>query len=218
MTRQRLIVIGATVLVLALVVFLILSRRKGDEAAADPVPTAVVTLAPVRTGRLEDVVSVYGLVQADPTGSITLAAPRAAIVNQVLVRSGQSVAAGQTLLEISSAPGAELSFKQAADAVGFAKADLARVQRLYDERLAASDQLGAAKKTLADAEATLTAQQKQGGGQSRQAIRAPHAGIVTAVSAAAGDHVAQDAPLVVLARAGGLGGSQGFRGHLDLCA
>ena len=203
MTRQRLIVIGAVVLLAALGIFLILSRGKGDEAAAEPTATATVTLAPVRSGRLEDVVSVYGVVQADPAGSITLAAPKAAIVSQVLVRSGQSVAAGQTLAQIASAPSAELSFRQAADAVSFAKADLARVQRLYDERLAASDQLSAAKKTLADAEATLTAQQKQGAGQSLLAIRAPHAGIVTTVSAAAGDHVAQDAPLVVLARAGG---------------
>jgi RND family efflux transporter MFP subunit len=203
MTRNRLIVIGTLVLMAALVVFLVLSRQKGAAEAADPTPTAVVTLASVRTGQLQDEVSVYGVVQADPAGSITLAAPRAAIVSQVLVRSGQSVAAGQTLVEIANAPGSELAFKQAADAASFAKSDLARVQRLYDERLAANDQLSGAKKTLADAEAALTAQQKQGAGQSLQAIRAPRAGIVTNVSAAAGDHVAQDAPLVVLAREGG---------------
>jgi len=42
------------------------------------------------------------------------------------------------------------------------------VQRLFDGHLAASDQLGAAKKTLADAEAALAAQEKQGGGRARQ--------------------------------------------------
>ena len=106
-------------------------------------------------------------------------------------------------MEIANAPGSELAYSQAADAVTFAQSDLARVQRLFDERLAATDQLIAAKKTLADAQAALTAQQKQGAGQALQTLTAPQAGVVTTVSAAAGDHVAQDAPLVVLARADG---------------
>jgi RND family efflux transporter MFP subunit len=143
------------------------------------------------------------VVQADPAGSVTLAAPKAAIVSRVLVRSGQVVSAGQALMEIANAPGSEMAYKQAADAVSFAQTDLARVQRLYDERLAASDQLAAAKKTLADAQAALTAQKQQGAGRALQVIAATQAGIVTTVSAAAGDHVAQDAPLVVLARANG---------------
>jgi len=202
MTRNRLLLLGVLVAVVALVVVLVVLRRKGGEADAEPTPTATVTLAPVRTGQLQDVVSSYGVVAADPAASITLAAPKAAIVIRVLVRSGQPVGAGQTLVELANAPGSELAFKQATDAVTFAKSDLARVQRLYEERLAATDQLDAAKKALADAEAALTAQQKQGAGRSAQAITAPQAGVVTSVSAAAGDHVAQDAPLVVLARAG----------------
>ena len=203
MSRQRLVIAGAVALVLVILAFVLLGKRKADTPAADPEPTAVVTLAPVRAGQLQDVISVYGVVQADPAGSVTVAAPKASIVSQVLVRSGQSVAAGQTLVQVANAPGAELAFRQAADAVAFARTDLGRVQRLYDERLAANDQLGAAKKALADAEAALTAQQKQGTGHSLMAISAPRAGIVTNVAAAAGDHVAQDAPLVVLARSGG---------------
>jgi RND family efflux transporter MFP subunit len=203
MTRQRLILLAAVVLAAVAIVATIVLRRGGEEADAEPTPTAVVTLAPVRVQPVQDVVSVYGVVQADPAGSITLAAPKAAIVSRVLVRSGQTVAAGQPLMEIANAPGSEMAYKQAADAVTFGQADLARVQRLYDERLAATDQLTAAKKALADAQATLTAQQKQGAGRARQMIGAPQSGVVTTVSAAAGDHVAQDAPLVVLARADG---------------
>ena len=202
MTRNRLLILGAVIVAAILVAVLALSRRQPDTAEADPTPTATVTLAPVRTGQLQDVVSTYGVVQADPAASTTLAAPKAAIVTRVLVRSGETVAAGQTLMEIANAPGSDLAFKQAADAVTFAGSDLARVQRLYDERLAATDQLDAAKKALADAKAGLAAQQKQGTGRSAQAIAAPQAGVVTTVSAAAGDHVAQDAVLLVLARAG----------------
>jgi RND family efflux transporter MFP subunit len=211
MNRRRLLMIlAATVVAGGAVAGVVIMRGQGGEAAAEPNPTAVVTLAPVRHELVQDVVSVYGVVQADPAGSVTLAAPKATIVSRVLVRSGQTVAAGQVLMEIANAPGAEMAFKQASDAVTFAQADLARVQRLYDERLAASDQLNTAKKTLADAQATLTAQKKQGSGQSLQAISAPQAGVVTTVSAAAGDHVAQDAPLVVLARANGAAAKLGL--------
>jgi RND family efflux transporter MFP subunit len=202
MTRNRLLLVGAVVVLVLVVAVIVLARRKGAAAEADPLPTAAITLASVKTGQLQDVVSTYGVVQADPAASATLAAPKAAIVTRVLVRSGQTVAAGQILMEIANAPGSELAFRQAADAVTFAKSDLARVQRLYDERLAATDQLGAARKALADAEASLAAQQKQGTGRSAQPITSPQAGVVITVSAAAGDHVAQDAPLLVLVRAG----------------
>jgi len=204
MSRKTLLIVAAVVVAIGAIVALLLLRRGGgEEADAEPHPTALVTVAPVRTETLQDVVSVYGVVQADPAGSMTIAAPKAAIVAKVLVRSGESVAVGQPLVQIANAPGSEQAYRQAADAVTFAQSDLARVQRLFDERLAATDQLTAAKKTLADAQAALTAQRQEGGGQALQVLRAPRAGVVTAVSSAVGDHVAQDAPLVVLARADG---------------
>lgn len=204
MTRNRAIGVAIAVLLAIGLVVLLLGRRSGGaEADAEVSPTAVVTVAAVRGGTLQDVVSVYGVVAADPAGAITVAAPRQVIVSRVLVRTGDTVAAGQTLAEVANAPGAELAYRQATDAAAFARSDLARVQRLYDERLAANDQLQAAHKALADAQAALAAQQKQGGGRSVQALTAPQAGIVTSVAATPGDHVAQDAPLVVLARAGG---------------
>ena len=195
--------VAAAILAVAAVLALVFLRRGQADAEAEPTPTAVVTLSPVVSQSLQDVVSVYGVVQGDPAGNVAVAAPKASIVSRMLVRVGQTLTAGQPVVELANAPGAELAFKQASDAQTFAQTDLARVQRLYDERLAASDQLSAAKKTLADAQATLAAQQKQGAGRSLQVITAPRAGIVTTVSAAAGDHVAQDAPLVVIARADG---------------
>ncbi|MDB5494072.1 MAG: efflux transporter periplasmic adaptor subunit [Phenylobacterium sp.] len=204
MSRNRLLGVAVAVLVLVAVVAVVLMRRAGGGAAeADATPTAVVTVAAARSETLQDVVSVYGVVTADPAGAMTVAAPKQVIVLRVLVRSGQTVAAGQPVVEVASAPGAQLAYRQAVDAAAFARTELARVQRLYDERLAANDQLAAAKKALADAEAALAAQQQQGGGHASQSLTAPAAGIVTSVSASPGDHVAQDAPLVVLARAGG---------------
>lgn len=202
MTRNRWLMIGVATLGVAAVVALVLLRRPGAEEAADASPTAVVTVVAARSRPLADVITVFGVVQADPTGVITVAAPKAVIVSRVLVRSGETVAAGQPLVEVANAPGAELAYRQAADAASFAQVDLARVQRLFDERLAASDQLNAAKKAVADAQAALAAQQKQGAGRALQTLAAPRAAIVTTISAAPGDHVAQDAPLMVLAGAG----------------
>lgn len=203
MSRRHLLMVAAAAIAIGAVVALVLLRGGGEPAEAEAHPTALVTVAPVRSETVQDVASVYGVVQADTAGSLTVAAPKAAIVSRVLVRSGETVSAGQVLVEIANAPGSEMAYRQAADAAASAQTDFDRVQRLYDERLAASDQLTAAKKSLADAHATLAAQQKQGSGQTLQSLRAPRAGVVMTVSGAAGEHVAQDAPLVVLARADG---------------
>jgi RND family efflux transporter MFP subunit len=205
MTRNRMILIGAAVLLVAAGAFLLLTHHGASDAPTDDAsPTASITTAPVAEQTLRDVTTVYGVVQADPAGSTTLATPRAVTVVAVLVRAGQSVAAGQALAEVASAPAADLAYRQAADGATSAQTDLARVQRLYDAHLAASDQLIAAKKTLADAQAALSAQQAQGAGQRRQTLTAATASVVMTVSVAPGDHVAQDAPLMVLARRGAL--------------
>lgn len=201
MSRTRLTGLAALLLVVAGVGALILTRRAaGDEDAADPTPTATVTAARLEQRELKDVVQVYGVVQADPAGSATVATPKAAVVSRVVVRAGEAVSAGQPLVSLADAPASQLAWRQAADAATFAQTDLARVQRLFDQHLAASDQLIAAKKTLADAEAGLAAQRKAGAGAGEQTLRAPFAGVVVNVVASPGDRLAQDAPLLALAR------------------
>jgi RND family efflux transporter MFP subunit len=108
------------------------------------------------------------------------------------------------VIQIANAPGADLAYRQAVDALAFAKADLARIQRLFDERLAATDQFNAAREAVADAQAALVAQQKQGAGRSVQTLSSSAAGVVTAVSVSPGDHVAQDAPLISVTAATGM--------------
>ncbi|HXQ47677.1 MAG TPA: hypothetical protein VN806_13730, partial [Caulobacteraceae bacterium] len=88
MTRNRIIAAVVAVLVVAGIAFLVLTRGHGDEDQSQDVsPTALVTTAPVRSQALQDVATVYGVVQADPAATSTLAAPRAEIVTNVLVRS-----------------------------------------------------------------------------------------------------------------------------------
>ena len=203
MTRRRLMLGGAIFLTLAAVLAWALLRGGPDEAQADPATTATVTLATIRRVELPEVISAYGVVQADALGAQTIASPKAAIISRVLVRAGESVAAGQPLVELANAPGAQMAFNQAESAARFAQADLARVQRLHEAQLAANDQLLAARKADADAQAALAAQQKQGAGRALQVMVAAKAGVVTSLSVAAGDHVAQDAPMLVLAHLNG---------------
>ena len=202
MSRNRFLTIAAGVLAVLAVAVLLLTRHGAADQDQDVTPTAAITTATVQSEALQDVATVYGVVQADPSATSTVSAPRAVIVTSVLVRSGQTVAAGQPLVVIASAPASAMAYRQAADAAASAASDLARVQRLFDAHLAASDQLIAAKKTLADAQAALTAQERQGGSLAIQTLRAPSAAVVTNVAAAPGDHVAQDAALVSLARDG----------------
>ncbi|MBV9509186.1 MAG: efflux RND transporter periplasmic adaptor subunit [Caulobacteraceae bacterium] len=199
--QRHLLPLLAAALILGGLAMLIGRRSAADATEADrgdAAPTATVTTAVIRSAPVKDVIEAYGVVQAGPAASLTVAAPRAVIVTRALVQPGQAVQAGQALLTIADAPAAALAYRQASDQLDFARQDLARVQRLYDQRLAAGDQLDNARKALADAEAAVDAQRAQGEG--RTTVVAPQAGVVSSLAVSAGDHAAQDAPLLTLAR------------------
>ena len=198
----RIAVAAAVLILVGLIAWRVLHRSAAAPDAA--APAALVSVAPVRQGEIAETVSAYGVIAGSPAASRTLAAPRAVIVEQVLAAPGQPVAAGAPLIVLANTPATDLAFRQATDAAGFATRDLARVQRLYDQHLAANDQLGAARKTLADAKAGVAAQIAAGAGTGRQTLRASVAGVVGAVPAALGEHVAADAPLMTLIANGGL--------------
>ena len=179
----------ATVVVVAVIVWRVMSAR-GAVADASPPPSALVTLAPLRADAVRETVSAYGVIAGSPASSTTLAAPRAVIVERVLAGAGAPVAGGAPLIVLNNTPNATQAYRQAADGVTFAEQDLARVQRLFDQHLAANDQLTAAQKALADARAALSAQSTMGAGSGRQTLTAPFAGVVATVPVAAGDHVA----------------------------
>ena len=180
------------------------SQAAADAGDADVKPTAQITVAAVKAQTLNQTVTLYGAVEADPAAASVIAAPRAVIVSRVLVRVGQAVTAGQPLIDLAGAPDAELAYRQADAAAAFAQSDLERVQRLYDAKLAASDQLIAARKTQADTQAALASLQKLRGAGPVQTLTAPRAAIVTRLAVAAGDHVAQDGALLTLASSDGL--------------
>ena len=198
-------VLGA-VAVLAVLLFALLHKDAGGADAADgePQATATVTLATVQSETLSNIVRAYGSIQPAADANITVSATKAAVVTSLSVGVGQQVRAGQALLQLANAPATSQAYRQAADAVTFAATDLARLQRMATEHLATNDQLNTAQKTLADARASLAAQQAMGAGRAVLTIVSPTAAVITAVQVKPGDRVAQDAPLMSLARSGRL--------------
>jgi RND family efflux transporter MFP subunit len=192
---------GIGALFIALVAWRVVQKPGVSEET--PTPSALVTLAPVRAGPISRTVKAYGVIAGAANATRTVSAPRDVIVQDVLTAPGLAVAAGAPLVQVGDTPASGLAFKQAADALAFAEKDLARVQRLYDQQLAANDQLIAARKTLADAQAAVAAQAAAGGGRGRQIIASPIAGVVSQVTAVKGQQVAAGAPLLTVVAGGG---------------
>jgi membrane fusion protein (multidrug efflux system) len=178
--------------------------QKAPEEGDGPTPSALVTVAAVRAGPVSRTIEAYGVIAGAAAATRTVSAARDVIVQDVLVTSGQPIAAGAPLVALGDTPASGLVYRQAADAVTYAQRDLARVLRLYQQQLAANDQLIAAQKTLADAQAALAAQTAAGGGHARQVIVSPIAGVVGQVAAARGQQIAAGGPLVVVVASGGL--------------
>jgi RND family efflux transporter MFP subunit len=177
--------------------------QKPAESEEEGKPSALVTLAPLRAGPVNSTVKAYGVIAGAPSATRTVSAPRDVIVGDVLTAPGLAVAAGAPLVEVGDTPTSGLAYRQAAGALASAQRDLERVQRLYDQQLAANDQLIAAKKTVADAEAAVAAQRAAGGGRLRQVITSPIAGVVAQVAATRGQQVAAGAPLLTVVATGG---------------
>ncbi len=172
-----------------------------DDDAPMPPPknaTVLVQTAPARTGTLQQVINAYGTVEPDPDRTHTVSMPHEGIIANVFVRSGQIIKAGDPLVEIENSPGATAQYDQAVAAVKFARNDLAREKRLLKEQLATHDQVAAAEKVLADAEANYKQMQKTGVNQQNKTLRSPFDGIVTAVMAAAGAHLQTNAVLLTI--------------------
>jgi RND family efflux transporter MFP subunit len=194
----------AAIVFLVLAFFVWRGFHKTPDAADAPAPSALVSITPISSGPVSRTVEAYGVIVGSVAATRTISAPRDIIVQELLVGPGQPVAAGAPLVVVGDTPASGLVYRQATDALSYAKRDLARVQRLYDQQLAANDQLAAAQKAVADAQAALVAQSVAGGGRTRQTIASPIAGIVWQVSTSKGQQLASGAPLLSVVARGGL--------------
>lgn len=176
--------------------------------AASPVlaadaPSVAVQTVPLKQQTMADSVFGYGVVSPDTRSLQNISLPRPGQIVGLLVSAGQVVNKGAPLLEFGTGTDAALSYQQALLATTFAQSEVARIEQLVSQQLATQSQLAAAKKTLADAQASLRAQTKLGSGRALERVIAPFDGVVVAVQAAQGDRLIAGAPVLQLARAGG---------------
>jgi RND family efflux transporter MFP subunit len=175
------------------------AATEADEAGS----VLVQTQMPQR-GSMSDTVVAYGIATPAINGSMTLSVQAEGRVMRIDVTAGESVRAGQSLLEFHLAAAASSSYQQAVSALELAKEEQTRTARLLDQQLATRDQLAQAGKAASDAQAALTALEAEHGGTAQQMISAPFNGVVSALPVRQGERVAAGAPLVTLTRRDGL--------------
>jgi RND family efflux transporter MFP subunit len=170
--------------------------EQNDEAVTVSVAVETAVVMAVTVPRR---VVAYGTVEADPTATAVVALPRAAVIAAVRVRPGERVSAGQPLMDVETAAAPRLQYQQAVAALRYAEAQLAGVERQFEQQLATREQLAQARRDLADAEAAQRSLRATGADAATVTVRAPHPGIVAQLAVAPGDRPAADAPLLYLA-------------------
>ena len=168
-------------------------------SAVQAEPSALVRVAAARQGALALRITAFGTVAADTNHVTTIAAPRDCLVAHIAIRPGQSVAAGDPLVTISTAPAATTQYRQAQSTLAFAEKDLAHTRELYAEQLATRSQVAAAEKALSDARAQMSEQTRIGANQPTETLRAPVAGVVASITGSPGDRVQQGASIAAIA-------------------
>jgi len=169
-----------------------------------PSPSVLVSVVPVQRGALPATVTAYGSAGPTANGTQTLSEAQPGQVTALMTSPGMAVRAGQMLATFVLAPAARSSYQQAVSALNAARKQQASTSQLLAQQLATQDQLTQANKALADAQATLTALQADGAGQAVRTLVAPFDGIVTNVAVAQGDRTQPGAPILTVARQGGI--------------
>src|SRR5882672_268759 len=185
--------LAVTAFVIAIVVFPgffgISAMPAGEGAEQEVEGTATVTTATPTTGSLSPVALAYGVVASSPQHTFVIAVMRDGVFKTVNVRDGDVVRAGQPIVTVITAPANNAAFAQAKSAVDFATQDLARVERMFANKLATNDQISTARKALVDAQLNLEQQRSIGAGETEAVLRAPFDGVITALMAVPGDKV-----------------------------
>lgn len=185
--------------IMATVLLLLAITAEAAPAAAQQGPSVAVQTAVVIRAPVSDILHAYGTLQADPDQVLALSLPHAGLISKVWVRLGQRVTQGDPLLEVVTAPEARMQFLQAQSAVDFAQRELQRNLRLFKEQLATKAQVEAARKSLSDAQASLTALQQRGVSSQKEVLRAVRDGIVTRLDVTLGQRVPADTTAMLIA-------------------
>ena len=186
---------------LLIILFILVPLAGLAQPAPAAKPSVLIQTQAARQGSIPRMLTAYGSVQPSPNGgSEALSLLRAGRVTRVTAVLGQTVRRGQSLVTVTADPAALAAYRQATSAMTLATGEHTRISQMLSQHLATRDQLAQAEKAVADAQSTLDALNRAGGGTAEQTITAPFDGVVSALLAAPGARVAAGAPLVTLAR------------------
>ncbi len=187
----------APVLALSLALFPVLARADDDNASA------LVTVAKLQQGSLPVTVTAFGQVQPGDTAQESVAAPLAARVGTVSVRSGMQIKAGTPMVTLIPTPETAAAYRQAKLAVRLSDEVVQRDQEMVKAHLLAQVELSKALKDASDAKSTLAIMEEEGAA-GPNTLKAPFDAIVLKVDAGTGAVLAQGSPVVELAKPNGL--------------
>ena len=181
------------------------ARARDDAAPGKPPDASVlVHVVPARTGSMADLVTAYGSATYSLDSIVTLSLQQDGRVIGIDVTPGETVSAGQTLIEFGASAETASSFLQAQTALSLAQVQRKHAAQLLAQHLATRDQLAQADKAVLDAKSSLDALRREGAGNARQSLAAPFDGLVQTVPVARGQRVQPGTPLVTVARGGGM--------------
>lgn len=166
-------------------------------------PSVAVQLTSLKKGSLPRTVTAYGAAEPSAAALRTVMAPTSAIVDEIDVRQGQSVAKDAPLVRLAPSPMTRRAYAEAQSALRVASDLVARTRSMVQQHLATAQQLADAEKSEADARAALAALEAQGAGGAN-VLKAPFDAVVTAITTTPGTIVAEGAALVTLADPGDL--------------
>lgn len=182
----------------------VLAATAAEDNSAPKDSTVLVEGSAPRNGSIADVIAAYGTAVQATNGGMTLSMPAEGRVMRILVTAGESVRAGQSVLEFHLSAAASSAQAQATSALKLAREEQTRTNRLLGQQLATRDQKAQADKAASDAQATLDALERETGGKAQQVLRAPFDGVIATTPVAQGDRVAAGAALATITRSKGL--------------
>ena len=179
------------------------NAEKEVEATSQPSkveepPVASVGIAPLKRATISRQETVYGSVVAPANEVRVVSVPFECRVAKVRVMPGQTVAAGDPLIEIEASAATALMFQEAESTRSAAERDLQLIKQRYEQKLATNADLNTAENAFHTAQGRAQSLQQAGAGGPRQlAAEAP--GIVSKVDVQVGQVVPIGSPLIEVA-------------------
>ena len=166
-----------------------------------PAPTALVKLAPVTSGSVAQMITIYGAAQNDATNQRTLTAPAEALVSRFVVPQGNPVRKGQLVVQLSPSPTTRLDVANARAAATTAQLAYERAKRLRNDGLVSDAEVESARAAAQTSQATVSSLSGRAGSLS---LTAPVSGYVESYPVGEGQLVAAGTSVAMIAQAGDL--------------